>query len=64
MEFAPNIQDLLIMIRDSTNTVGFVSSMDGYEQNMAFIEEVKFGMQATHAMKTTYNPGNGDTPKG
>jgi len=62
LEFADDIADILIMVRGTDGTLGFVTSTDGFESSLALIESVKFGMLLNNAVNSGYNPGTGDTP--
>lgn len=59
MEFADDIEDVLIMVRDHDGTVGFVTNLPGFDESVSFMENVKF-RALMNAAQGEYNPGTGD----
>lgn len=61
LEFANDITDVLIMVRDVNGQMGFVTNVDGLTESIAFMERIKHRALALDAADPEdYNPGTGD----
>ena len=56
LKFVDDVEEVIVMVKDSQGTTGFVTNVDSYEKTIALIERVKFNMTATEAVNAVDTP--------